>query len=88
MTRKRCVKLLMAKGYTRNGANIIATEAMIAYGSYAKGYEQVEKIKIKLANMNFSVLRDVFDRVCTTVSELMPMIQELAREVNALNMRC
>lgn len=67
MTRKRCVKLLMAKGYDRNTANAIAAEAVIAYGSYAKGFEQTLQIKSAIENIDFFALRDVIENFCTTV---------------------
>ena len=69
MTRKRCVKLLMAKGYDRNTANAIAAEAVVAYGSYAKGFEQTMNIKSAIENLNVSALLDVIEKFCTTVAE-------------------
>jgi len=44
MTRKRFVKLLMAKGYCRNSANEIADEVLEDGFSYAEGYGYVIRI--------------------------------------------
>ena len=59
----------MAQGYDRNSAKEIAAEAVIAYGSYAKGYEQTLQIKSAIENLNVSALLDVIEKFCITVAE-------------------
>ncbi len=44
MTRKRFVKLLMAEGYSRNGANKVAGATIRGGYSYAEGYAIVTKM--------------------------------------------
>lgn len=44
MTRKRFVKLLMAKGYSRNDANEIAEGAREDGSTYAEGFDQVTRL--------------------------------------------
>lgn len=40
MTRKRCIKLIMARGYARNGAGTICAILLKYYGSYEVGYQK------------------------------------------------
>lgn len=42
MTRKRCIKLLMAYGYTRNLAQARAAINLFKYGSYARAFAALE----------------------------------------------
>jgi hypothetical protein len=44
MTRKRFIKLLMAKGYSRNGANEIAADVLKDGYTYAEAYDQLTRI--------------------------------------------
>ena len=44
MTRKRFIKLLMANGYSRNGANEIAADALKDGYSYAEAYDHVTRL--------------------------------------------
>lgn len=44
MTRKRFIKLLMAEGYSRNGANDIADDALKDGYSYAETYDQITRL--------------------------------------------
>lgn len=39
MTRKKFVKLLMAEGYSRNSANLLARQVVAKGVSYQKGYQ-------------------------------------------------
>lgn len=44
MTRKRFVKLLMAEGFSRNGANKIAEDVRKDGLTYAEGYDMVIRL--------------------------------------------
>ena len=76
MTRKRCVKLLMASGYDRNGANRIATIAMNAYGSYSKGYREALEFKKKIHEIDFETIVKSIGRAFTALGEAMDKMAE------------
>lgn len=61
MTRKRFVKLLMAEGYSRNGANEIADEVLEDGFSYAEGYEYVMRM-LTLVQETLQALSDEVHR--------------------------
>ena len=73
MTRKRFVKLLMAEGYSRNGANAIAEDVLKDGYSYAEGYSHV----VRILPLVQAMLPAVSDAVQTAAE----MIGRLARAV-------
>lgn len=71
MTRKRFVKLLMAKGYDRNGSNDMAIRAQ-AYGySYEKAYSLATAIP------------DLVDRLGPAIANLAESIHKVASALGA-----
>lgn len=71
MTRKRFVKMLMAKGYDRNGANCVAWEARRKGYSYEKAY--------RLA----TAIPDLVDRLGPAIVKLGETIGKMAAALGA-----
>lgn len=66
MTRKRFVKLLMADGYSRNKANIVATAARnsgIGYKPAYKAEMALSATKLSLKNVDISAVCDAIRSV-------------------------
>ena len=75
MTRKRFVKLLMAKGYDRNIANKIAAEDNAKGKTYAEGYAEFEQVE-KLLDMLVPAWTKTMERVTKVVEKVAQAISE------------
>lgn len=75
MTRKRYIKLMMSKGYSRNEANNAASKIQAEGGSYADDAMQV--------CISAAQNEDVMRSVCKTVDALVAAAIKLAEAVAA-----
>ena len=71
MTRKRFVKLLMARGYSRNGANDMATLAR------AKGYSYEKTYRLATA------IPDLVDRIAPVIANFAESVKKVAAALAA-----
>lgn len=76
MTRKRFVKLLMARGYDRNEANQIAKDGKMGQ-TYAERYSLISFYLDFHGNMES--VREALDRICAAIAKLaQPAVQAIA----------
>lgn len=84
MTRKRFIKLMMAKGFQRNAANILAEKAISTYGSYQAYFDHrasmnsaLMKAEKAFRNLSRSIIyaADTIARNCNQVATLARMLQ-------------
>ena len=66
MTRKRYVKLMMARGYDRNGAQLHASVAVTVYGSYERGF-----VAEPFSVPDFSFLKSAYDTMIEAMAEVL-----------------
>ena len=100
MTRKRFVKLLMSRGYTRNEANSKAQAAVSAGVTYDSGYFAVQ---IEAGDSDaLEAVQAAFDRFTEVVRsfseaimraskaivEAMPKVVEMAKQMRAEELKC
>lgn len=67
MTRKRFVKLLMAKGYSRNEANRAAEFAYMLKPSYKAAYIELNTGVLDLSRIDTKTLHEAMERVIDSV---------------------
>ena len=86
MTRKRYVKLLMSKGYSRNCANLCAKDLVADGGSYQQEYDDLEEMMRNLKGLNVEEMREVVQRFTRSLDEAIPKFMEaVARTIEAFN---
>ncbi len=84
MTRKRYVRLLMAKGYSRNAANSCAQEIAAEGGSYQQEYDDLEEVLRKFDDL--ADMRAAMQRFSQAIAEAIPgVVAAATRVVEALN---
>lgn len=62
MTRKRCKKLLMSKGYSRNQSEALCDYVLMKCGSYEKGYAAFTEAQVIFFSLADSIT-SVVDRM-------------------------
>lgn len=81
MTRKRYVKLLMSRGFSRNEANAVAQRALQIQGSYSAAAKYIRpKIKFVvegLEEFQDALFQDALFRVSASMEDLARAVQEL-----------
>ena len=83
MTRKRFIKLCMARGYSRNEANELAREGIEAYGAYSVlfmitllgSYEFYEAFSEAIRTAA-SIVEEACDRFMDEVRQIKKLLQE------------
>lgn len=84
MTRKRYVKLLMGRGYSRNEANIYAQDVVADGGSYQQDYDDMEEMLRKFDNI--ADMQAAMQRLSQAIAEAIPgFVAAATRAVEALN---
>lgn len=81
MTRKRFVKLLMADGYSRNEANIVATAARNCGFDYKPAYKaeiDFSAAKLSLKNVDTSAICDVIRNFVELVADVASAVAKAA----------
>jgi hypothetical protein len=78
MTRKRFIKLLMAKGYSRNGANEIATDVLKDGYTYAEAYDQLTRI-LPLVQAITPEVTDAIKKATEAIAKVATATVEAAR---------
>lgn len=79
MTRKRFVKLLMAKGCSRNEANLRAREVVRAGDTYGYGY-----FAFRLESGNSEAIEDlknIMDRAAQVVNQFIEAVLRIAKAI-------
>lgn len=76
MTRKRYVKLLMSRGFSRNEANAVAQRALQIQGSYSAAAKCIRP-KIKFVVEGLEKFQDALFRVSASMEDLARAVQEL-----------
>ena len=76
MTRKRCVKLLMSRGFSRNEANAVAQRALQIQGSYSAAAKYIRP-KIKFVVEGLEEFQDALFRVSASMDDLARALQAL-----------
>lgn len=76
MTRKRYVKLLMSRGFSRNEANAVAQRALQIQGSYSAAAKYIRP-KIKFVVEGLEEFQDALFRVSASMENLARAVQEL-----------
>ncbi len=76
MTRKRYVKLLMSRGFSRNEANAVAQRALQIQGSYSAAAKYIRP-KIKFVVEGLEEFQDALFRVSASMEDLARAVQEL-----------
>ena len=76
MTRKRYVKLLMSRGFSRNEANAVAQRALQIQGSYSAAAKYIRS-KIKFVVEGLEEFQDALFRVSASMEDLARAVQEL-----------
>lgn len=76
MTRKRYVKLLMSRGFSRNEANAVAQRALQIQGSYSAVAKYIRP-KIKFVVEGLEEFQDALFRVSASMEDLARAVQEL-----------
>ena len=78
MTRKRYVKLLMAQGYSRNGANLCADYVVIQGKTYRQDYDARERSisaeeafqeAVEAVKLAFAETAKTFSRIAAAICE-------------------
>ena len=77
MTRKRYVKLLMSRGFSRNEANAVAQRALQIQGSYSAAAKYIRP-KIKFVVEGLEEFQDALFRVSASMEDLARAVQELS----------
>lgn len=78
MTRKRFVKLLMAEGYSRNGANEIAEEVLADGFTYAEGYDHVTRM-LPLVKAMVDTFADAVKKATDAITRIAVAAAEAAK---------
>lgn len=76
MTRKRYVKLLMSRGFSRNEATSVAQRALQIQGSYSTAAKYIRP-KIKFVVEGLEEFQDALFRVSVSMDDLARALQEL-----------
>lgn len=76
MTRKRYIKLLMSRGFSRNEANAVAQRALQIQGSYSAAAKYIRP-KIKFVVEGLEEFQDALFRVSASMEDLARAVQEL-----------
>lgn len=76
MTRKRYVKLLMSRGFSRNEANAVAQRALQIQGSYSAAAKYIRP-KIEFVVEGFEEFQDALFRASASMEDLARALQEL-----------
>lgn len=76
MTRKRYVKLLMSRGFSRNEANAVAQRALQIQGSYSAAAKYIRP-KTKFVVEGLEEFQDALFRVSASMEDLARAVQEL-----------
>lgn len=76
MTRKRYVKLLMSRGFSRNEANAAAQRALQIQGSYSAAAKYIRP-KMKFVVEGLEEFQDALFRVSVSMDDLARAVQEL-----------
>lgn len=76
MTRKRYVKLLMSRGFSRNEANAVAQRALQIQGSYSAAAKYIRP-KIKFVVEGLEEFQDALFRVSASMEDLARAVQDL-----------
>lgn len=76
MTRKRYVKLLMSRGFSRNEANAVAQRALQIQGSYSAAAKYIRP-KIKFVVEGLEEVQDALFRASASMEDLARALQEL-----------
>lgn len=76
MTRKRHVKLLMSRGFSRNEANAVAQRALKIQGSYSAAAKYIRP-KIKFVVEGLEEFQDALFRVSASMEDFARALQEL-----------
>ena len=76
MTRKRYVKLLMSRGFSRNEANAVAQRTLQIQGSYSAAAKYIRP-KIKFVVEGLEEFQDALFRVSASMEDLARAVQEL-----------
>lgn len=85
MSRKRFIKLMMARGYSRNMAAMLATEVS-RYGSYSAMYQQLVPITtlvevlLDMVRGMLNALAVICDSIATVFSSIAANIRRVAGE--------
>ena len=84
MTRKRYVKLMMARGFDRNGAQIRASLSVNIYGSYERAFADGHLLS-PFSVPDFAFLKSALDTMVSTMAEIlravMPALASCLRAV-------
>ena len=78
MTRKRFIKLLMSKGYSRNGANEIADGVLKDGYSYAEAYDQITRL-LPLVQAITPEITDAIKKATEVIAKVATATVEAAR---------
>lgn len=74
MTRKRFIKLLMAKGYSRNEANTAAKQCQTSRIEYRKAHTAIKACDV--ARIKFTTIN--IDAVCDAIRKIVDVVQKMA----------
>lgn len=83
MTRKRFVKMLMARGYSRNSANFYAEAVVAGGGSYREEWQRLE-VKhraVEAITQRSVALREAVERLSTAIVKGFSAFASAIREV-------